>query len=323
MKILYIGRTDTYRLCKGGINPSHWLYGTMEMEKDGNEVIWADESIALFNDWKLVKKYRPDSVFIHNLNMREHLMLSIMKALGIIHCPIFGFLHHTPKGGKTKILYWIFLRGIKHIFFLSKKTMKETIERGYIQEKKCSVPGWGPDMDFYNKVPKKNGKWFVSTGKENRDFNILIEAFKRTGAPLKIMTAKSHAGNEYSDLKEKCQGFKNIEVIITENSGSVYPEMLKAMAESKALVCPLLKSKLNYCVGLSTIADAIGLGKPLLITRNPYHDDSYLNGARTVDTVEDWIKAIKEIIENTKSTTIENEVNMVTCYQKMKKEMGL
>lgn len=56
MKILYIGRTDTYRLCKGGINPSHWLYGTMEMEKDGNEVIWADESIALFNDWKLVKK---------------------------------------------------------------------------------------------------------------------------------------------------------------------------------------------------------------------------------------------------------------------------
>ena len=51
-------------------------------------------------------------------------------------------------------------------------------------------------MDFYNKVPKKNGKWFVSTGKENRDFNILIEAFKRTGAPLKIMTAKSHAGNE-------------------------------------------------------------------------------------------------------------------------------
>lgn len=201
--------------------------------------------------------------------------------------------------------------------------MKETIERGYIQEKKCSVPGWGPDMDFYNKVPKKNGKWFVSTGKENRDFNILIEAFKRTGAPLKIMTAKSHAGNEYSDLKEKCQGFKNIEVIITENSGSVYPEMLKAMAESKALVCPLLKSKLNYCVGLSTIADAIGLGKPLLITRNPYHDDSYLNGARTVDTVEDWIKAIKEIIENTKSTTIENEVNMVTCYQKMKKEMGL
>ena len=64
------------------------------------------------------------------------------------------------------------------------------------------------------------------------------------------MTAKSHAGNEYSDLKEKCQGFKNIEVIITENSGSVYPEMLKAMAESKALVCPLLKKQAKLLCGI-------------------------------------------------------------------------
>ena len=46
-------------------------------------------------------------------------------------------------------------------------------------------------------------------------------------------------------------------------------------------------------------------------------------GARTVDTVEDWIKAIKEIIENTKSTTIENEVNMVTCYQKNEERDGI
>ena len=93
--------------------------------------------------------------------------------------------------------------------------------------------------------------------------------------------------------------------------------------QSKMALARAQEKAANDCVGLSTIADAIGLGKPLLITRNPYHDDSYLNGARTVDTVEDWIKAIKEIIENTKSTTIENEVNMVTCYQKMKKEMGL
>lgn len=323
MKILYIGRTDTYQYCKAGINPSHWLYGALEMEKDGNELIWADESTALFNDWKLVKKHQPDCVFIHNFNMREHLMLSVLRVLGIVRCPVFGFLHHTPKGGKAKCLYKVFLLGITHIFFLSMKTMEETIERKYTQENKCSVPGWGPDMDFYNNVPKKKGKWFVSTGKENRDFDILIEAFKRTGAPLKIITARSHAGNEYSGLKEKCRDIKNIEVIITENSGSVYPLMLEAMAETKALVCPLLKDKLNYCVGLSTIADAIGLDKPLIITHNPYHDASYLDKAKIVETVEDWVKAIEDVMENVDEDAIRSKMNMTSCYRKMKKEMGL
>lgn len=33
MKILYIARTDTYRYYREGINPSHWLYGAVEMEK--------------------------------------------------------------------------------------------------------------------------------------------------------------------------------------------------------------------------------------------------------------------------------------------------
>lgn len=321
MRILYIGRTDTYQYCKDGINPSHWLYGAIEMEKEGNDVIWADESKALLNDYRLVKKHHPDCVFIHNLNMRQHLILSILKVLGVVRCPIYGFLHHTPKGGKAKLLYWIFLCGIRHVFFLSAKTMKETIERRYVQEKKCSVPGWGPDMEFYNKTERKNGRWFVSTGKENRDFDILIEAFKRTGAPLKIMTAESHAGNEYGDLKEKCRNIKNIEVVITENSGSVYPQMLEAMAGAKALVCPLRHDKLDYCVGLSTIADAEGLRKPLIITYNPYHNKERLRNFHVVETVDDWCEAIHDILAKDNGVQPMSLYSMQAAYEKMKSFM--
>ena len=98
---------------------------------------------------------------------------------------------------------------------------------------------------------------------------MLIDVFKETKAPLKIITAQSHAGSDYTNLKEKCAPISNIEVIITENSGEVYPMMVKEMANAKAIVCPLRQDKLNYCVGLSTIADAEGLGKPLIITKNP------------------------------------------------------
>lgn len=320
MKILYIGRKDTYNYYKQGINPSHWLYGAVEMERESMNILWLDEQSAILNDARLLWQYRPDIVFIPNLNLRNHLLLLFLSAIRIICIPVYAYLHHEPKvkHGVKAWFYKLLLSAPKHLFFLSSKTMDETIRAGLVNAKKCSVPYWGPDMDFYNKVEKTEGKWFVSTGKENRDFDVLIEAFRRTGAPLKIMTAKSHAGNDYSDLVEKCKDIPNIKVVITENSGNVYPQMLDAMANAKALVCPLKKDKLNYCVGLSTIADAIGLQKPLIITRNPYHDETYTKGMKIVDSVDDWVKAIMKI-EKGQYNCCYSDISMLSCWENMKR----
>lgn len=314
MRILYIGTPHTYQLYKEGKNPSHWLYGAVEMEKEGHQVIWEKETSSLLNDIKLVHKYNPDLIFIPNLNIRNHLLLLCFKRIGLIKKPIIAYLHHTPKSGKVSILYSFLLKALNHCFFLSAKTMEETIQGGYIKPDKCSEPGWGPDMDFYNKIQKSDGDYFISTGKENRDFDLLIEVFKETKVPLKIITAQSHGGNDYTDLKKKCASIPNIEVIITENSGNVYPMMVKEMANAKALVCPLRKNRLNYCVGLSTITDAEGLNKPLIITRNSYHDISIISKFNIVDTKNDWIKAINnlKIISNTKNRNIKN------CFLNMK-----
>lgn len=195
--------------------------------------------------------------------------------------------------------------------------MKETIERNLVKGDRCSMPGWGADEEFYNRVTKSDNGFFVSTGKEQRDFDILIEAFKRTGASLKIITCKSHAGNNFEKLPEICKEIPNIEVVITENSGDVYPQMINAMANAKALVCPLLQNKLNYCVGLSTIVDAEGLRKPLIITRNPYHSRKRLEPFCVVETVDEWVKAIHEV--QFSSIAVSHSLcNMKECYANMK-----
>lgn len=324
MKILYIGTTNTYRFYQQGINPSHWLYGAVEMEKDGNDVIWENETHSLLNDIHLVKKHHPDIIFIPNLNLRNHLLCLFLTSIGIMRTPIYAYLHHEPKvkKGWKSLFYKLLLNAPKHLFLLSQKTMEKTVQAGLVDSNKCSVPGWGPDKDFFDKVPKSQGKWFVSTGKENRDFDVLIEAFKRTGAPLKIMTAKSHAGNSYEDLAERCKDIPNIEVIITENTGNVYPQMLEAMANARALVCPLRQDKLNYCVGLSTIADAIGLYKPVIITGNPYHDARYADCMHQVVSVDDWVEAIRSLSDEGNDGLLDR-VNMQQCYQNMKKQMML
>lgn len=313
MKILYIGTPATYRLYKEGKNPSHWLYGAVEMEKDGHQVIWEQERTSFLNDYRLVKKHKPDLVFIPNLNIRNHALLLFLKRVGLCRKPVIAFLHHTPKSGKTGFVYSFLLKALNHCFFLSEKTMEETIRKGCIGENRCSEPGWGPDMDFYAKIPTVNGNYFISTGKENRDFDLLIDVFKETKAPLKIITAKSHAGSDYTDLKKKCASIPNIEAIITENSGEVYPMMVSEMAKAKAIVCPLRQDKLNYCVGLSTIADAEGLSKPLIITKNPYHPEKTTACFNTVTGKDEWIHAIGSLKQ---PKTDRRSIKM--CYRNMR-----
>ena len=50
--------------------------------------------------------------------------------------------------------------------------MKETIERNLVKGDKCSMPGWGADEKFYNRVTKSDNGFFVSTGKTNASHHL-------------------------------------------------------------------------------------------------------------------------------------------------------
>lgn len=322
MKILYIGEKKTHdQYVKGNI-PSHWLYGAVEMERDGHKVIWEQESMSPKHDLNLIRKYRHDITFIPNLNLHNHLLLLLLAATGIYRKPIYAYLHREPaqKSGIKGRLYKLLLRSVKHIFFLSELTMNHVISNGMAKADRCSLPGWGPDKDFFDKIPVTDNGYFVSTGKENRDFDTLIEAFKKVGAPLHIFTTTSHNGADYTDLETKCRDIPNIKVTLVDNSPTNYKAMVAEMSSAHALVCPLRQDRLTYCVGLSTIADAEGLGKPLIITDNPYHqgrNDCFMR----VNSVDEWIKAIttiKDISEQVKS-----KFSMAKAYNNMKTFMNL
>lgn len=320
MKILYFG--ENHSLYLSGQAPSHWLYGAVEMEQDGHEVIWEQESADKFNDLKLINRYKPDIIFIPNLNLHNHILLLTLAAAGFYRKPIYAYLHHEPKTKKgfKSSLYKFLIKGINHLFFLSSLTMQVTINAGVVDSERCSVPGWGSDLNFYSEIETSDSGVFVSTGKENRDFDTLIEAFRITGAPLHIMTAKKHGDLSYESLIEKCRDIPNIRVSILENRGANYPFMLKEMAAATALVCPLRQDRLNYCVGLSTVADAEALDKPLIITPNPYHDPDRMRNAYCASTIEDWVDAIMRIQNNKVHPKMSaSSFNMGKAYEAMKK----
>ena len=90
--------------------------------------------------------------------------------------------------------------------------------------------------------------------------------------------------------------------------------MAGEMARAKAIVCPLRQDRLDYCVGLSTIADAEGLGKPLILTRNPYHDPQRTFRFNVAQDKEEW----KEAILHLKQPGNAVEYSMKGCYRNMK-----
>lgn len=322
MRILYIGEKITHEQYQKGNVPSHWLYGAAEMERDGHDVIWEQESNSSCKNFNSVRNNKHDLIFIPNLNLHNHLLLLLFAALGLYRKPIYAYLHREPANmhGFRGLIYRLLLCGIKHLFFLSPLSMKKVIDNGMARQDRCSLPGWGPDMDFYKDVPVSDNGHFVSTGKENRDYDTLIEAFRITGAPLHIFTTTSHNGEDYGYLAKKCRDIRNIKVTLVENSPTNYKAMLAEMASAHALVCPLRRDRLTYCVGLSTIADAEGLQKKLIITDNPYHQgrsDAFIR----VDTIEDWVNAINSLTDN--SSSVRPDFSMSAAYKNMKKIMKL
>ena len=73
--------------------PSHWLYGAVEMEKDGKHVVWEQERKSLLNDLKLVWMVKPDAIFIPNLNIGCHVLLLLLSSFHILNIPVFAYLH--------------------------------------------------------------------------------------------------------------------------------------------------------------------------------------------------------------------------------------
>ena len=132
MRILYIGTPQIHDLWNSGKNPSHWLYGACEMENDGHQLIWAHEKKFFLNDFFLLLRHRPEIIFIPNLNFRSHLLLLLLASFGLMQIPIYCYLHRTPKGNSLtkKFIYRMLLSGVRHVFFLSKLTMNESIDVG-------------------------------------------------------------------------------------------------------------------------------------------------------------------------------------------------
>ncbi|MBR6031166.1 MAG: glycosyltransferase [Bacteroidaceae bacterium] len=293
--IVYFYHTqDTERIVrewKQGTFPSHFLYGALQLPDYGYEIVWHHQKHTykrmrdmVVATWKVLTCCKHYDVLYatHTLGIEPIILL---RALHLYRHPIVVW-HHQPiveaKNPLRETVARLFYRGMDHMIFFSEKLMQDSLLSPKADSKRMSMVHWGADLEYYNRlkaspVPSKGGvngeaadsspllgrgrgRLFISTGKELRDYETLLKAFHETGLPLTLYVEKKRQA-----YFESLHPAQNIEIHYGDRP---IPHEIALVVAQSHCVC-ICCQKSNYTVGLTTVVEALALGKPILCTRNP------------------------------------------------------
>lgn len=275
-RVLYIwyGINTIYNLYKEKILPSQLLYGMAEISKKNIDVDYyqiksnTNLTNTLLDIMHIVRSESSILFFPYNYS-KLFLIILFMKYVKFHNKKIIAIQHNTLKANKFKsfILKRLYT-SLDKIYFLSPLNMKECVGNGLIPKIKSEILPWGVDLNFYNEEIRdkdyNDTPYFISTGMENRDFKTLIKGALLSGCLTEIFIPKN------CDVKEiQTNDLVHINYISQKN------ETIKALAKKVnhcyAVIITLQSNCCDYCVGLTTMLEAMALGKPIIVTKNPYH----------------------------------------------------
>ena len=279
MKVLFYHLTalqENHKLWEQGMYPGHLLYGLTHLPKNGIECIAYEIPfnpfikrfrLSLYNTIRILfYKQKYDAIYaVAHRGLEPIIML---RALGLFRKPIFLW-HHTAvvshKKNVREILSSFFYRGVDRFFFFSKILRTWSIETKKVSAEKAVVIHWGADTAFYNRLENFSENYFVSTGKAHRDYMTLIKAFEQVPFPVKIYSpsafSKKDFGNRIDHMKQSLPSN-----IVLNTTYAALQDTIDAVAHSFCvLICCL---DYPYTIGLTTLVEAMALGKPVITTDN-------------------------------------------------------
>lgn len=264
---------------KGYMSSRHF-YGSIELEKSGkynvqNISLDSRQNIkgTFHNNLLMLKK--ADVVFIPYLFVMPLFLLSILKHLRLSNKKIIAICHTTMKKGNGTIerfVYKIIYSAINIVYFHSTKNMEESINNHSIRPSNARFLYWGDDLEYVDKTfpSPQMGDFFISTGREQRDYQSLITAFESNKIPLEIYTNKKNYDNCYDFLDEIKDKYDNVTLCFVDRSNESTVKLAKRTSECLCVVIPLNRDHINYCLGLTSVIEAMAMRKPIICTYNPY-----------------------------------------------------
>ena len=240
---------------------------------------------------------RSDIDLVYSPCQTQTQLLSYLRGMGLFHAPIVTIAHHPVDSGRLKRFRRFFLRwqirGTDAFPSLSSKVARQLDElanqQGYSQ-----VMQWGPDLDYYPRADG-DGSRAVAAGRTGRDFVTFGRAATLAGTQAKIICLAQDRLPEFAEFGQ------NVEVATMSDERAVsYEELCAEFASARVLAVPLCRGE--SLAGLTSVTDALGVGRPVIMTRHPLIDlDIEKEGiGKWVDCedVSGWAEALKWFEQN-------------------------
>lgn len=310
MRVLFINNypmDHAWELWEQQEYPAHHLWGTTSLGEYGIKVKilkyeqfnflnnlgaklklgrYIDQQIRiLLNYWKfdIVYSGSNDNTFL----------LSLLRSIGLFRKPIVIIIHH-PLYKLSDKRARVFTRGHDKFLFLSSNVRNQVKSELHLPDEKMEVIKWGPDLDFYNKyfVPQvSESKVIISAGKSGRDHDTLVQAFSDLNTQLQLYCSKESA--------PKIKNIpSNIEIFADRRVS--YKELVHHYSKAYAIAIPLEKT--DSLAGLTSLLDALAVGKAVVMTKNKNIDidieKEKIGFWVEPNDTEGWKQAVTYLINN-------------------------
>lgn len=218
--------------------------------------------------------------------------LSYLRAMGLLRAPLVVLAHHPIHRSrwpwKAPFLR-LQLRGTDAFPSLSNAVASEICERSRRVGLSVTVP-WGPDLDYYPPPNGEPGSCAVAVGRTGRDFATFGLAAAKARLPAAIFCLQREKSVEGLDL-----GSTVTVTAVEKESDLNYRTLVPVLARARVHAIPLTAG--SSLSGLTSLTDALALGKPVIMTRHPLIDiDLEAEGiGRWVapGDVEGWAEALR------------------------------
>lgn len=286
--------------------PPHFLYGAAKLGREGIGVVWHESRLGLprwrmmlRNTWRILRcREHFDAIYATHYRGIEPLVM--LRALGLYRKPIIVWHHQpvvTPRQWWREALGRLFYRGFDRMIFFSQALVETSLQSPKARPDRVVEGHWGACLDFYDRVRRQavqqgEAHGFVSTGKELRDMPTLVHAFNLAGQPLEIIVARRAGDVDYEQVFSRLSLKPNIHLEFCDHLAPYEISLRVAQAACVVICC----QKSKYTVGLTTLVEALALGKPIITTRNatfPFDvEKEHCGIAVDYSDVEGWQRAI-------------------------------
>jgi glycosyltransferase involved in cell wall biosynthesis len=257
--------TGIDRDCRGGHMPRHHMWGLDALREAGMQVqvlgspggrqwqrVTGATSLQLGDLdrqrtlLRAAREHEPDVIVCAEMGFARG--LGQLRRRGLLRTPLVGVMHpYAPRTRWTQSC----AAGFDHVICLTRRAFEQM--REVMPDERLSQAGMGPDLDWPG-YRGEDGGAVVSTGRTHRDLGLLAEASARVGAPLVL----------HDTVPETPSPDR------TEKIGAPYSEVMDDLRAASVIAIPLTRT--DGCFGITELNDALALGKPVVMTRNPHID---------------------------------------------------